>query len=158
MRKFFVRLVIGAAVLLVLAVVVVGYVAVTAGKESKQAKAFGHESVVAITSNWRAEEMRARSSPELLASTRPEDLDTMFELFAKLGPLIDVGESRITSTLVGAATAGPSALAHYVVDGRYKSGAARIEMNLVRRGSDWKISGFQVNSPALLESAVGRKT
>jgi hypothetical protein len=156
MRRIFYGLGIAFVVLLVAAAGGIGYIAYVGGKLDKQAQAYVDEAVPRIVAEWSADELQRRASPEFLHATKPDDLRSLFVLFAKLGPLIQYGGAKGQATIYASAGAGKRVTASYVAQATFKNGAATIEITLRRIDGVWRVDAFRVNSPALIEAVVGR--
>ena len=156
MRRIFYGLGIAFVVLLVAAAGGIGYIAYVGGKLDKQAQAYVDDAVPRIVAEWSADELQRRASPEFLHATKPDDLRSLFVLFAKLGPLIQYGGAKGQATIYASAGGGKRVTASYVTQATFKNGAATIEITLRQIDGVWRVDAFRVNSPALIEAAVGR--
>jgi hypothetical protein len=150
--------VLGAAFLALIVVVVstVGYFAYVGNKLDQEAKRYVDDAVPAIVADWSVDELRRRASPELLQTTKPDDLRSLFALFAKLGPLVQYEGSKGDANLFVSAGSGQTITANYVARATFKNGGASIEIVLRKLDGTWKVQGFRVNSTEMIENAVGR--
>ena len=151
---------IGGATLLFLAVCIggVGYLAVQGSRLDTQARLYADGALRPVVSPWNVQALTDRAAPELLASTKPEQLAALFQWFKTLGALKDAepcgGQTRLdVNTSTGRTLTG-----QYTCRARFQGGDATIQMLLVKRSNAWRIAGFHVSSPALLPSAQTEKT
>jgi len=144
---------------LIIAVVgTVGHLAYIGNQLDQESKAYVDKAVPAIVADWSVEELTRRASPELLQSTKPDDLRSLFALFAKLGPLVQYGGSKGDAKIFASTGGGQSITAEYVALATFKNGRASIEIGLLKVDGIWKVQNFRVNSSAMIEKAVGRAT
>lgn len=152
MKKAFQILGIIFAALLVLIIGVVGY----AGYKGKQLDASSQQyidaAVPAIVSNWTESELAARSAPQLVQATTPEQLAKMFKWFSNgLGPMKKYCGAKGASNVFISPQQGKTTSARYTACAQFEKGNATIEVALIQRAdTSWAITGFRVNSPALL--------
>jgi hypothetical protein len=158
MRKFFYWLGIAAASVIVLVVLFIAYTAYIGVGIDKEARLYADDAVIAITAHWDVKELRQRATPELLQQVKPEDLDSLFTWFATLGALVDYQGSKQRGWNQSTGTQGTMINAEYAGDGKYAAGSATIDLMLLKRDGEWRISGFHVNSSKLIENKVGRGT
>jgi hypothetical protein len=135
----------------------VAYLAHTGADLDKEAQAYVDTAVPAIVADWSVDEMRRQAAPGLLQSIKPDDLRTLFVLFAKLGPLVDYRGSKSGAWTIGTSTShGKAVTVHVVAQATFAHGAAEIDVVVRKEGDIWKIQRFNVNSSAMIENAVGR--
>jgi hypothetical protein len=158
MRKIIYGLGIFAAIAIVGIAIGIGYIAYVGTGLDRQSKQYVDDAVPAITSNWSISELRRRATPQLLKSAKPEDLQTLFEWFATLGPLIEYEGSKGESNMSAMIGRGTIVSARYLARARFAKGGAEIEVGLLKVDGAWQISAFRVNSTVLITNSVGRKT
>jgi len=158
MRKIIYGLGIFAAIVIVGVGIGIGYIAYVGAGQDRQAKQYVDDAIPAITANWSVDELRRRATPQLLKSVKPEDLQTMFEWFATLGPLIDYQGSKGEANISAMIGSGTVISAGYLAHATFAKGAAEIQIGLLKVDGAWQINAFRVNSPMLITNAMGRKT
>lgn len=151
MKKAFQILGIVFAVLLVLFGVLVGYAAYTGRNLDASSKQYIDAAVPAIVSNWSDKELIARSAPQLMQSTSPEQFEKMFKWFGTLGPMKKYCGSKGASNVFVTTQQGKIVSARYTACAQFEKGDATIEVSLLQ-GKDqaWAITGFRVNSRELV--------
>jgi hypothetical protein len=159
MRRFFygVGVIATAAVLFFAGYAIVFYVYAvhSATMLAADAQRYADESVIAITAHWDRETLRARATPQLGRSMKPEDLHEFFEGLSTLGPLVDYQGSNSGVFIPWTIGIGASTIANYTARAKYANGMAEIQLALVKAGPGWLIAGFKVTSPALWQRAFG---
>jgi hypothetical protein len=108
----------------------------------------------AIISTWSKDELLKRSSPQLQNSLneKPEQLDQLFQIFSKLGPMQSVGEAKGDSNVLYSTQGGKITTAAYVVTAKIKNGEARIKTRLIQSpAGEWQFLQFYVDSPVFLQ-------
>lgn len=154
MRKAFA--IVGATALAILVVLGVGFgVLIYQGRGlDGESRAYADDSIVSITKNWDKRELMTRASPELLDKMRGLDLDKTFKFFAELGFPQEFGEAKGQAAVLVSIGAGRTISATYAKEIRFEHGMARIDIGLIKRGDQWRITSFFVNSPALINKSV----
>jgi Na+-transporting methylmalonyl-CoA/oxaloacetate decarboxylase gamma subunit len=159
MRKLIYGLGIVFAVLIALVVVLVGYTAYVGSGIDKEGKQYADDAIISVTSHWDVHELTKRATPELLKTAKPEDLDSLFQWFATLGPLVDYQGSRQTGwNQMTSISSGTVTVAQYAGTGKYQGGDAVIEIAIVKSDGVWRVNAFHVNSSKLIENKVGHGT
>ncbi len=107
-----------------------------------------------IVANWNAEEVIKRAAPEFLVPSVREGLPQAFQVFSRMGKLIDLGKPKGMVTFadfqfsigdheVPMPPKLPEPVwARYVVDAAFDAGSASVMIDLVRRNEHWQIVGF----------------
>jgi hypothetical protein len=157
MRKFLFGVGILSTVLVTIILIFIGYGAYISSGQEEEGKQFSDNAIISIISHWDFNELRSRGSDPLLKSLKPDDLASLFVLFGSLGPLVDYQGSSLERWNVSIATKDGNVInAAYKAHAKYKNGQAEIICNLIKVSNAWKINGFRVNSPVLIENKVGR--
>lgn len=147
------------AALIVLVVIFLGYMAHIGSGVQKDGAEYADASVIAITSHWDAKALTQRATPELLAQVRPEDVNSMFDWFATLGPLIDYEGSKLTNWTQSTSVGGGAVIsAEFSGVAKYQEGSATIVVAIKKQNGTWRIAGFHVNSSKLIENKVGQRS
>ena len=139
---------------LVLIFILIGgivYVSIEGTRLDKESKEYVDATIIAIISNWNKDELLERASPELMAAIKENDLDKIFGLYQKLGKLEEYngceGECNI-SIIFGR---GKTITAEYLANAEFEEGSAKIMTTLVKRGINWQILKFYVDSNVFFE-------
>jgi len=135
---------------IIAAVIGFGYLAYRGSSLDKESRSYANDAVLAITSHWDVHALTSRASPNLTRSVNAEQLSSLFEWFAVLGPLIE-GHDCIGGSSIAAFAGKPTSItARYVCHEKYQQGAATINLALVKIDNVWMVNGFNVSSPVLL--------
>lgn len=105
----------------------------------------------AIVRAWSAEALVAQASPELLSVAPREKIAALLEVFARrLGALERYGGASRQHYFVTFTLEGPVVTMLYTADAAFEKGPATLRVRTVRRGGQWKLVEFYVQSDALL--------
>ena len=120
-------------------------------KLDREATAYIQDAVPKIVTNWNSQELVDRATTELLAGEPRDKIDRLFVKFQRLGTFkhLDKPEGIVegwTYTGMG----GTVTRGNYTAKAEFEKGNATIKIQLRRVGDTWKISGFHINSDALL--------
>ncbi len=122
-----------------------------------EAVGYGTAAVSAIATNWDIEELRKRESPEFKAATTDAKLEKMFKTFRTLGKLVSFhGNVTHISSHIG--LDGKVTTIVFVADARFQNGPAQITLTLFKRGGQWQIAGFRVDSNAFMDMLANMKS
>ena len=150
MRKFLVWFGGFSVLVVVLVIGSVAYLVYLGSGLDKQSKEYADTAIVAITSHWDPAELSSRAAPQLLRTVSQGQLLSMFTWFGHIGKLVKYIGSKGSSTVFASIGGNDSTTATYVCAGKYENGDASVNLSLTKVNGDWRISGFQVNSPVLL--------
>lgn len=146
MRKFLVILGVLTLVVIVAAGVGVGVLIYKGNSLDAESKAFVDSAAPAIAASWNKEQLLDRATPELRASVKPEDLRSLFDAVAQLGPLVRYEGATGEANMSYMTGSGSSVSASYVAKATFRGGTATIRFALLKRDGRWMISGFHVDS------------
>jgi len=93
---------------------------------------------------------------ELLASASPEEFEKLFDRFKKLGGFRELEKSTLQTNMFFSILGSTSITGRYVARVEFDSGPARIQIIAVKKGGEWKINYFKINSPALMAQSPGQ--
>lgn len=144
MRKFFTWLGVVAAVAFVAAAGGVAYVAHRGSALDAQAQAFAEVTVDAVAARWDPHELVIRADPTLLQTGTLEQLTAFFRTLAKLGPLTAGRECRGGASVFAFSGQPTRTTAHYKCSAHFRDGDAEINLDLIKHGDAWRITGFHV--------------
>jgi hypothetical protein len=116
---------------------------------SKEAGAYVNAAIPAIVTGWNEQELLNRASPEFKQSAPPAKLDNFFHWFSGLGRLKQCDPAEGHAHMHLSPQEGEVITALYTVHATFEKGEATIELRLVKRGDQWQIVNFVLNSPAL---------
>jgi hypothetical protein len=151
MRNIFIFLGITFLVLIVIGIVSLALVAIKAARLDKESKQYVDAMIPAIVSDWNKQKLLECASPELLASTKNDDLDKLFSLFQKLGRLREYKGSAGDANVSVTTQHGKVISANYVAKAEFDAGPAEINVALIKHGDNWQVLGFNVSSEIFLE-------
>ena len=109
------------------------------------------QSVHAIAASWDEKELRSRASEEFMKVTNEQQLSQLFRAFRKLGGLTEYKGAKGQAGIFVTPQAGKVVTGQYVAEADFQNGKAQILVSILRKGDEWKIAGFRVNSPLFLE-------
>jgi hypothetical protein len=145
MRKFL--YIVGATTLSLLAIAVVG-IGVLVWKAKgldAESKAYVDTVVPAITAHWDKAALLDRATPELRASASADQIATLFDQFARLGPLVAYEGATGDANLSYFTGTGSQISAVYQAKARYQNGEATLRLILLKRDGEWRIQTFRVD-------------
>lgn len=137
-------------VLTVMAAIAFVVLAIKGSALDKESKAYIDEVVPEICSDLRMWTLSKYASPELLNSALPAEQEKIFNAFKKLGQFKEYKESRGDAKLFYTTQDGKAITAEYTAQVEFESGPAQVNVSLIKKGDQWKIRGFRINSPALI--------
>ena len=137
-------------VILISIAIAVGYAAYNGKGLDEESKRYVDAAVPAIVKNWDMTEMLSRTSPEFSKATKTEDLEKLWIMFRKLGAMKIYKGSKGESNQMINLPQGTTITAKYSADVEFENGPAQILITIIKRGDDWQILGFKVNSSAIL--------
>ncbi len=138
-------------ILIIVAGIAIGIVAVKGSALDKQSKAYVDSTVPLIVSNWDEQALLSRVSPEFMAATDKQELDKLYAMFRKLGKLRDYEGSKGQSYMSMSTQNGKSVTAVYKCKSMLEAGPADIKVTLVQHDDKWEIAGFNVDSEVFLQ-------
>lgn len=111
-----------------------------------ESTAFVDSAVLAISANWRKEELLQRASPELRDSDKPDELNLLFSTLSRFGPLIEyqgaTGQVR-TTYITGS---GDVVTGSYAANARFQNGSTVLRIVVQKRDGRWMIQSFHSDS------------
>lgn len=137
-------------ILIVAGVIVVSILAVKGTALDKESKAYVDEVVPKILSNLNKEILFQYASDELKNSATPEEFDKIFKLFAKLGTFKEYRGSAGQSNISLTTEKGKQITGVYETHAEFENGPATINITVIKKGNNWQVIGFNINSTALV--------
>lgn len=138
-------------VILILAAVGIGIVAVKGSALDKQSKAYVDGAVPIIVAAWDEQELLSRASPEFVQTIKKEDLDRLYVMFRKLGRLRDYQGAEGQCYMSVTTQNGKRTTAEYTAKASFDAGPAVIKISLIKHGDQWQIVGFHIDSELFLK-------
>lgn len=114
-----------------------------------EARDYVHEAVPKIFTDWNLMELYDRTSPEFKQATSIDGVSRIFQQGSRLGQLESSDKPRGYAKLLYNIRKGKVLSATIVTMAKFERGGAEITFSLVKRGDEWQIQGFRVNSPEL---------
>lgn len=123
-----------------------------ASKLERSAQEYMDTTIPGIITDWSTQTLLDQASPELLKTVTPDQMARYFEKFHQLlGPLQSYHGARGGTRYTYTTEDGRRDLGEFTVFADFEKGEAEIKVSLIRHDGKWQISGFHVNSPALLK-------
>ena len=143
------------AISLVVIVALVAFAGFTAfqGRElDASSKAYIEANIPPILSTWSKDELLKRSSPQLLKilNEKPDQLDLLFQKFAKLGGLRSFDDIRGDANISYTTQEGKVVTAAYQAHAKFENGEGRVSIRLVQVSGQWQLLLININSPLFL--------
>lgn len=129
----------------------ISYLAFQGFKLNKSSKKYVDENVPKIVSNWSAQELLDRASPELLQVVTPVQIAQLFPKLGILGPLTEYQGAQGQAGVFYNPKDGKVISASYVANASFAKGSAEINIRLIQHQGSWQILSFRVNSPVFLK-------
>jgi hypothetical protein len=132
------------AVIFLLLVILIAFIAYTGRGLDKESKAYADAAVVAIASQWNEQDLTDRASPQFMATVKnPADLDRVVGIWRTLGPLKKYDGSKGEAN-INFGPRGKMITAVYLARVEFDHNSARIKISLIKWDGVWKILGFYV--------------
>lgn len=127
----------------------VGYSAYQGRALDASSKEYVDKNIPLIVSSWSKDELLKRASPQLLkiVAEKPDQIDHLFQGFAKLGAMWSYDGSKGDSNVSYTNRAGEVITAAYIADTTFENGGAQISVRLIQTSGSWQFLLFNVNSP-----------
>ena len=142
-------MILGAIFLAVVIIGIIGFsiLAVKGSALDRESKAYVDKVVPIILSNLKKEIFLQYADDQLKNSVKPEELDRIFNWFSKLGKY---KESKGQAIISITPKTGEVITAYYEAQVEFETGPATIKVTTIKKGNEWKIIGFHINSMALV--------
>lgn len=136
-------------VLIIVGVIGFSILAVKGNALDEESKSYVDDVTPKILANLNRVTLFQYSSEELKNSAPQEEFDKLFNWFGKLGKFIEYKESNGQANISVTTQNGKQITAYYVAQAEFENGPATIKVSTMKKGDDWQIYGFHVNSMAL---------
>ena len=150
MKKFLIVLGSLFLIIIVLAVIGIGFVAIRGSTLDKESKAYAETATSDIITNWNEKELLDRASPEFKRAVTQQDLDQLFRWVSSLGRLQKHDALQGQALMSHTTQAGNVVAAQYTTKATFEKGEATVTLGLIKHGDQWQILRFNVNSPQLI--------
>lgn len=144
----------GFVVIVVLAIVgFMAYALYASGGLDESSKRYVENNMPPIISTWSRDALMKRASPELRKAVdkQPKLLSQLFRKLSGLGPLIRFGKVDGSANISYTTESGKVITATYTAKAKFKHGKADLKVRLIQHDGKWRILGFNVDSPILLQ-------
>lgn len=116
-------------------------------KLDSESKAYVDNTIAMLVQDWNPEELKSRSSKELLTFLKEPDLSECYAMFRKLGRMTRYNGSHGESHTNLDVPRGMLTTAGYTATADFENGQGTITMTLIKRNGHWEILEFRVDSP-----------
>ena len=116
----------------------------------EESKAYVDDVTPKILANFSKETLFQYASDELKNSGTEEEFDKLFNWFGKLGKFIEYKDSNGQANMSVTTQNGKQITGYYVAQAEFENGPATIKVSTVKKGDDWQVNGFHINSMALV--------
>jgi hypothetical protein len=160
MKRFFQIFGAISAVIVLLIVGLIAFVAVKGRALDRESKAYADSAIVAIATKWDQEALIQRESPEFKVVARNQNIDSLFEQFRELGLMTRYGGAKGDSYMNLTTQSGKRITAGYAADCDFEHGRALIRISLIKHDDQWSIVGFRVipEKPSVASPAHFRRS
>jgi hypothetical protein len=119
----------------------------------RKSQDFADSIIFEIANEWNEQIFIDHASPELLKSIKVDDIKKMFEIFKRLGNIVEYGGSRGESrTILRYRDFSLDISANYIADAKFTKGPAKIFVSLSRINGRWYIKRFNIDSKVFYKS------
>jgi hypothetical protein len=137
-------------ILVLAGVIGVSTLAIKGAALDKESKAYVDEVTPKILSNLTKETLFQYSSDELKKSAPPEEMDKLFNMFAKLGKFEEYKGSTGGANISVTTEKGKVITGNYRAKAKFENGPAEIDIKAIKKGNNWQVLGFYINSKVFL--------
>ena len=136
-------------VLIILGVVGFSILAVKGSALDEESKAYVDDVTPKILANLTTENLFQYASDELKNSAPEEEFVKLFNWLNKLGQFIEYKESKGQANISVTTQNGKQITAYYEALAEFETGPATIKVTTIKKGDNWQVIGFHINSMAL---------
>lgn len=154
MRKMLITIGIALTVLIATLCTSIGLLGWTGRRLDADSKVYAESAVRAIAARWDAHEVETRAAPELVSVIDKERLDKLMAQCRRLGRLRECQSPEGQARVLLSSKRGKMVTAEYAVSIHCDAGAARVRLTLIKRGNEWKMLSFYVDSDGFLEETA----
>ena len=151
MKKFLIAMGGIFGVVILLAIIGIVTIAIKGSALDKESKAYVDEVAPIILADLRQETLLKYASDDLKSAAKPEDLNKVFNWFKKLGKFQKYSESTGQANISITTQSGKVITGHYLAQAKFETGPAQVRIVTVKKGDQWFVQLFKIDSMALLE-------
>ena len=137
------------AILFVAVVIGISVLAIKGKALDEESKAYVDKVTPIILGNLNKETLFQHASDELKNSASPEEFDKIFNLFSKLGKFKEYKGSSGQANISVTTERGKQITGIYQAQAEFENGPATIKLTVIKKGDNWQIIGFNIDSMAL---------
>ena len=138
-------------VLILLAALGIGFLAVRGNALDKESKAYADAAIPAIITTWLDKALLDRASPEFNQAASPVQVYHMFRSWeSSLGRLQTCDPAQGQSLMSVTSQSGKTISAQYTAKAKFERGEATIRLILIKHGDQWQILRFDVDNLKLV--------
>lgn len=137
------------AVLIIAGVIGFSVLAVKGNALDKESKIYVDEVIPLLLDNLSKDNLFKYASEELKDSASPEEFDKLFKFFVKLGKFVKYKESKGQANISVTTKNGEQINGYYEAQTDFENGPATIKITIIKKGSQWQIIGFHIDSMTL---------
>ncbi|WP_029922654.1 hypothetical protein [Nevskia soli] len=126
------------------------YMAVIGPKLDVSSKAYVDQTVRKVALNWSADSLIAEGCSDFHKNASDEQIHAVFRHLATLGKLTEYQGSKGEANL-NLTPKGLIVTAAYQARASFEHGEARFNVTVLQVGGEWRILGFYVDSPTLMQ-------
>jgi hypothetical protein len=138
------------AALIVAGVIGFSILAVKGNALDEESKAYVDEVTPKILSSLNKDTLFQYASDELKNSASPEEFDKTFSWFGKLGQFKEYKWSKGQANISITKEKGKQITGLYEAQATFENGPATIRITTIKKGDNWQVIGFHINSMALV--------
>jgi len=137
------------AVLIIASVIGFSVLAVKGKALDKESKTYVDQVTPLLLENLSKDNLFKYASDELKNSSSPEEFVKLFNFFSKLGRFRKYIESKGQANISVTTDKGKQITGYYEAQADFENGPATIKITTIKKGDQWQVIGFHINSMAL---------
>ena len=137
------------AVFIVIGIIGISILFVKGSALDEECKAYIDEVTPKLLSNLTKDTLFQYASEELKNSAPAEEFDKIFAWFDKLGEFKEYKCSNGQANISVTTENGKQITGYYEAQVEFEKGPATIKITTIKKGDNWEIIGFHINSMAL---------
>jgi hypothetical protein len=116
----------------------------------KESKAYVDEVTPKILASLNKETLFQYASDELKKTASGEEFDKVFNWFTKLGQFKEYKGAKGQANMSATSERGKQITGYYEAQAEFEKGPATVKITIIKKGDNWQILGFRIESMALL--------
>lgn len=138
-------------VLILVGIIVVAFVVVKGTALDNESTVFIDKVTPNILGDMTKEAFFTYASDEFKAAMKPDEFEKILKVYRKLGPLRLYKGAKGTVNMTVDSKNGKIVVGQYIAEAEFDRGPARLQIVTVKKGDQWFIQGFKIDSPAFTE-------